>query len=206
MKLTFSPLVSDARGKAGSAVFSSWKGQPYVRSHVIPANPNSVGQQAVRNAMSRLNVLWFSANSELKGAWDYRVSSRSLRMSGFNQFIKTNHSKEKAGTILTVTPPLRDVPWFQFLGISSGSGSGEIEVSWDTALYTGTHQMKLIIRKSGTNQFEVPTYVPATMADGSATITGLTGGEDYDVFGYVKDPVSGLCGESNGELAVTATV
>lgn len=48
-----SPLMSlDASGTVADAlVFSKWKGRNYVRQHVIPSNPQSTAQQAVREAL-----------------------------------------------------------------------------------------------------------------------------------------------------------
>lgn len=45
------PLMSmDASGKFGGAiVFSKWKGRNVVRQLVVPANPNSAGQEVARN-------------------------------------------------------------------------------------------------------------------------------------------------------------
>ena len=45
------PLMSmDASGKFGGAiVFSKWKGRNVVRQLVVPANPNSAGQETARN-------------------------------------------------------------------------------------------------------------------------------------------------------------
>ena len=45
------PLMSmDASGKFGGAiVFSKWKGRNVVRQLVVPANPNSAGQELARN-------------------------------------------------------------------------------------------------------------------------------------------------------------
>ena len=45
------PLMSmSALGKfAGSMVFSIWKGRPYVRQLVTPANPQTAGQETSRN-------------------------------------------------------------------------------------------------------------------------------------------------------------
>lgn len=43
--------VEAAGAYAGVIVFAKWKGRQYVRQLVIPANPHSADQEAVRNAM-----------------------------------------------------------------------------------------------------------------------------------------------------------
>jgi len=54
------PLFSlDASGTIGSAItFARWKGINYARVRVIPANPKTTGQTAVRNIFTNLNELW----------------------------------------------------------------------------------------------------------------------------------------------------
>ena len=50
------PLLSmDASGSvAGAMTFSKWKGRNYVRQLVIPSNPDTAGQQAVRSILGTL--------------------------------------------------------------------------------------------------------------------------------------------------------
>ncbi len=43
---------------ADTLTFAKWKGIQYVRTRVIPANPNSANQQEVRNTFTTLNELW----------------------------------------------------------------------------------------------------------------------------------------------------
>ena len=61
------PLMSmDASGKFGGAiVFSKWKGRNVVRQLVVPANPNSAGQEAARNRTRVTGALqsWVNATA-----------------------------------------------------------------------------------------------------------------------------------------------
>ena len=63
------PLMSiDASGKfGGTIVFSKWKGRNVVRQLVVPANPNSAGQEAARNRTRVTGALhgWVNATSML---------------------------------------------------------------------------------------------------------------------------------------------
>jgi len=83
-----SPLFSDIRNKLGeNVVFSMWKGRPYMRSYVVPANPNSLAQQAQRDHMREIVALY---QANVKGtpahaaAWDVEALPRLI--SGYNQF------------------------------------------------------------------------------------------------------------------------
>ena len=45
-------MSMDASGTfGGTLTYSKWKGKNYVRQHVIPSNPRSVGQQTARGAL-----------------------------------------------------------------------------------------------------------------------------------------------------------
>ncbi|MDG4594208.1 MAG: hypothetical protein P9F75_00690 [Candidatus Contendobacter sp.] len=59
----FSMEASGAYG--GSIVFGKWKGRQYARQLVIPANPNSADQEAVRNRLRATGVIqkWVNATS-----------------------------------------------------------------------------------------------------------------------------------------------
>lgn len=56
-------LVADLSGKVGANVFSHNAGGKYVRVLSIPTNPNTVPQQAVRNAFANLTDQWFNTLS-----------------------------------------------------------------------------------------------------------------------------------------------
>jgi hypothetical protein len=85
-----SALFTDIRNKLGdSVVFSMWKGRPYMRSYVKPANPQSDAQTANRLQMAAIvelyqtNVKGTAANA---AAWDTEALADSI--SGYNQFTK----------------------------------------------------------------------------------------------------------------------
>lgn len=85
------PLFSlTASGTIGDVItFSSWKGLPYVRSRVIPANPQTDDQTSIRNTMTA-GVSTYRDNAKVPAAsrtsWDFYASGTG--MSGFNRFIK----------------------------------------------------------------------------------------------------------------------
>lgn len=95
MKLTGPMFSLDARGTIGSAItFSFWKGINYARARVIPNNPKSDEQMAVRNIVSDASIAWktsatvggvaISSNYKLA----YNTAAAGMAMSGFNLFIK----------------------------------------------------------------------------------------------------------------------
>lgn len=83
-----SPLFSDIRNKLGeNVVFSMWKGRPYMREYVIPANPRTLAQTANRLHMAAIIELYQSnvkGTPAHKAAWN--VAALSKVISGFNLF------------------------------------------------------------------------------------------------------------------------
>lgn len=85
-----SPIFSDIRNKLGeNVVFSMWKGRPYMRSYVKPANPETDGQTANRLHMAALVAVWqghIKVTPEVLTLWN--AAALSQLISGYNRFIK----------------------------------------------------------------------------------------------------------------------
>lgn len=84
------PMFSfEASGTIGNiATFSKWKGRPYVRQRVIPANPKSVLQVSTRAMMQFLSQRWVSMGATPKGTWDALAAAGQY--SPFNAYIGRN--------------------------------------------------------------------------------------------------------------------
>lgn len=90
------PLFSlDARGQVGKAiVFSFWKGVNYVRQHVVPANPQSTDQTAVRDLIHDASIAWKLGSTvgatTIDAAYKlaYNTAASGQAYSGFNLFIR----------------------------------------------------------------------------------------------------------------------
>lgn len=100
-----SALFSDIRNKLGDqVVFSQWKGRPYMRSYTVPANPNTLAQQAQRNQMKNI-VQMFQQNIKgtpaLKAAWNTEALPELI--SGFNIFTKYGRDVTLGALDLTAT-------------------------------------------------------------------------------------------------------
>ena len=104
------PLFSlTASGTIGDVItYSNWKGLPYVRTRVIPANPQTAGQVSIRYMMSSGVSAWqdtASVPAASRLSWDYYASGTG--MSGFNRYIKlfieTNSSTWP--TFTNIDPP-----------------------------------------------------------------------------------------------------
>lgn len=101
MPTTTAPLLSfDARGQiAKTQVYSSWKGQSYVRRYVVPANPRSSDQTMTRSVFTWLNNVWRIAPTDFLAPWQEAVKSR--RMIDRNLWIQQNLPVLRPGDDLT---------------------------------------------------------------------------------------------------------
>lgn len=80
-------ILGPVDGKIGSVVGFQWKGIPAIRSYAIPANPQTVGQQANRSVFSDLVFMGRALlSSVLQPYWD----PFQTKMSGFNRFMQVN--------------------------------------------------------------------------------------------------------------------
>lgn len=88
------PLLSlSAAGKfANTLVAAVWKGIPYMRQYVIPANPRTTDQVAHRNLFTAAVDFWqtLKAVAIMKTAWALEALVSPDTQSGFNCFIQNN--------------------------------------------------------------------------------------------------------------------
>ena len=84
------PLLSfGASGQIGNAqVYSSWKGIPYARRYVIPANPKTAKQTSNRAVWQMLNAAFLYAPAAIKQAFDAYAVGKPL--TGRNKFFQDN--------------------------------------------------------------------------------------------------------------------
>ena len=86
------PLLSfGAAGQIGDTlVYASWKGRPYSRRYVIPANPRTAAQTQTRNTFRYLSRLFQYLPSTATAAWN--LYGDTNRFTALNGFIKQNLS------------------------------------------------------------------------------------------------------------------
>lgn len=94
-----------ASGTIGDVItYSNWKGLHYVRSRVIPANPQTAPQTSIRNTLTA-GVSTYRDDVQVpatsRSSWDFYASGTG--MSGFNRYIKkfieTNTQEEAPWTV-----------------------------------------------------------------------------------------------------------
>jgi len=123
-------ILGGFSGKVGPVVGGSWKGIDYMRGYVVPANPNSSGQQVVR---SKWSVITGMASSLLSTLITTFWNPFAVQMSGFNRWIQVNYSTLDGSNDLTITSLMTQgtlEPVLSPVAVYT-SGSGDLTVSFD---------------------------------------------------------------------------
>lgn len=193
MATTIAPLLSfGASGAiAKTQVYATWKGRPYARRYVIPANPNTVDQQETRSTFRWLNSVWKFMPTNAVAAW--QLYGQNSRFTDRNGFIKINLSPLRSAADLTdfsFSPSAGG--GLAAAGISIAAGAGQLAVTITApTLPTGwtiVEGIAAAIRQqdpqSGT-LYQVFSAVDAATPF-IPTITGLVTGQVYVVGGWFK--------------------
>jgi len=92
MSKVTAPLLSfGASGAiAKTQVYATWRGIPYVRRYVIPANPRTMGQILTRNIFTGLELRWKQSGPLVREPWNrFAVGQKFV---GRNAYIGKNIS------------------------------------------------------------------------------------------------------------------
>jgi len=191
------PLLSfSGGGSIGKAVtFSKWKGIPYTRQYVIPANPQTVDQMARRDIFSWLNLLYRAMTADLIAPWDASVVGRPLTPR--NQFLKTNLQPLVVAlntSGLVASPGVAAGPAPSAFNAATGGAAGEVDIditegtlpdgwSVDTATLW---MMKAGAITLATFDPEIQSNTISSPGPYSATLTGEVNAQNYQCFGFFK--------------------
>lgn len=116
-------------GKVGGTIAAMWKGINYLKAYVVPANPNSVGQQAQRTKFKAVVLL---AQSLIPTLITTFWNPFAVGMSGFNAFVKNIFPAVSSVGLIQVAcqvvkGTLESTP---ILTATYNTGTGGIEVTW----------------------------------------------------------------------------
>lgn len=141
MKIKFSALVSDMRGKLNGSVASRNRGGSYLRNKTTPVNPQTPDQQVYRSAFGAISSTWRSLpeafrESYRNGADEFPyidIFGDTRHLSGPQLFQKTTMNKYKVlGSIpseaFTPPPAFPAFPEDAELYLSAGDGIVEVNL------------------------------------------------------------------------------
>lgn len=195
MPKTTAPLLSfDARGQiAKTQVYSSWKGIAYARRYTVPANPRTVKQTANRAIWQLLNQAWLYAPASVQAAFNTFAVGKPL--TGRNKFFSENQK------LLATDPTATDLTGFVFspgargglppVSVVATPGDDLLDVAIGVPVIPSGWSVTstvacAIVNQDPTDAFDT-TFVAdvETVAPGTNQITGLTGGTEYVVGGFI---------------------
>lgn len=193
MARTTAPLLSfDARGQlAKTMVYSSWKGIPYVRRHVIPANPRTTAQQTVRKTFALLREMWKLGPAQLYDTWNSFAQGRPF--TGMNKLVGENvrvlNGETDMNNFIGSPGSKGGLPPVSFVAVAGGA-PGEIDVTFVNATppsgWTLVSNVTLWFKDQPPDGIFVGPIAAHTEAGPGLTytITGLDTGDDYQVVGW----------------------
>lgn len=127
-----SAMIGELRGSIGSTCFARNSFSTYARIKAIPTNPNTILQRARRNAFTILTAQWNSVlTSAQRTGWNAFASQvtwqnplgQSIRITGFNHFMRLNTLKilggltvQAAAPVVNQMPPPPSIPNFAVTG------------------------------------------------------------------------------------------
>lgn len=188
MAKTTGPLLSlGAAGTVASAMtFSKWKGIPYVRQRVIPANPNTIAQQETRSVFANASNIWKGAAALFTAPWDRFAVGQPL--TGRNAFMKEFVSRLRGQPDLTAmlfAPSAKGGTPLDAMVVTPGSGSLSVAVTAPTPP-TGWTLASVTAAAIIDDDPETMTDYTVTVADNNAepytvVLNGLTAASTYRV-------------------------
>lgn len=215
MAKTTAPLLSfGGSGQiAKTMVYSTWKGVPYVRRHVVPANPNTLAQQATRTLFAQLREMWKVAPSLVTDAWNAFALGRPF--TGMNKYVGENIRVlrgEADFANFIGSPGAKGGPAPTTWLATTGAGSGEINVDFTVpSPPTGWTLKKSVVsafpdQTPGGIFTGIISAYEITVAPWDHAITGLQAGTDYVVSGWlVWEKPDGSAAYSVGTSQIVAS-
>lgn len=187
------PLLSWGAGGqiAKTQVYAQWKGRPYVRQYVVPANPNSPGQQLTRNTFKYLNRLWAYLPAGALGAWDLYATNQ--RYTARNGWLSVNTSTLRDKTDLTdIILSIGAGSGIVAQGMAVVGGAGTATVTLTTpalpAGWTITRAWAMAVASVDPQTSDVYQAIAANddAAPYEIVLNGLTNGQEYVVGGWFE--------------------
>ena len=179
-------ILGGFSGKVGPVVGAKWKDIDYMRGYVIPANPNTAGQQTVRAKFAYLVALArLIIPTVLQPYWDRFYTD----MSGFNAWISKNYALasstgELGASAIMAKGTLETVP---IISCVYTAGTGNCVVTYDTGTNgngLATDNVLLVMYNKTTDLLQF-FEMGVTRADGSVTGDIAINLSPANVFAYI---------------------
>ena len=173
-KLTAPLLSLGASGKiADTLVMATWKGIPYARQYVIPANPKTTDQTNQRNAFKASVAAWrnYITDATVREAWRVWAGIQASAMSNFNAAVGQLNPILLGDADASFATSIAEASQVLTVSCENMDDGGQGDEAGDFQIWTGT---------KSTNMTQLETK---TLAAGDLVTSDL--GDDGDVI-YVE--------------------
>lgn len=135
MKIKYSALVSDARGKLNGSVASKNRYGSYLRNKITPVNPQTTAQMEARQRFGSLSSAWGGLTIGQRNSWNNATKDFPFtdifgdikHLSGNSLFVKLNSNLEKVGSpIIEVAPQVQGLSTLPAFDVDMTVVAGEI--------------------------------------------------------------------------------
>ena len=194
-KLTGPLLSFGSRGQIGKTlVTSKWRGVPYARQYVTPANPRTTAQQENRTRFAFLREAWKLAPADVRLPWDTFALGRPFL--GLNKFVGENNrllvGQSDLSTMIMSPGARGGLPPVSFAAVA-GAATGSISATIVPPAqlpdqWTITQWVAVAIpEQDPVGIFEGPFVAGAqALAATPVVLTGLGAGTVCRVFGFIE--------------------
>ena len=147
MKVKYSALVSDMRGKLNGSVASKNRFGSYLRNKKTPVNLRSPSQTGVRQKFTVNAQAWRGLTASQRQQWNAAVVNFKKKnifgdvheLSGFGLYCRLNgHIANIAGTIISVPPLPTSVEGISSLTLTAAHGTPALQATFSPAIDAAT--------------------------------------------------------------------
>jgi len=197
-----------ASGSIGNAItFSTWKGRPYARELVVPANPKSGLQTGFRSMFRFLSQQWINQSAADQATWDDLADQ--IVASPFNAFMRHNQRRWRnyktptqaypaleAGTVATLSP-----------SFDADTGVGSVLLSWTISVLADNWGIIIYRSPTGTFTPSLSNAVQIVLCDTAAAFSWLDTPLEVQTWYYNAALITneGVMGTLEGECEADAT-
>ncbi len=202
------PFMSlDASGTlADTLTASKWKGRNYIRQRIVPSNPRSVMQVAIRAMFKFLSQAWAGIGTTPQGSWADRAGLTNI--SPFNAYMSRNQALWREFSPPSQTDPNPGTGTPPVLTLDSAVG-GAAHIDLTFTLTTANGIWGVMIFRSPTGSFTtslanciaiIPMSTPGAHVYTDSDLAAGT--YYYDARAFTTE---GVLGAEEGEQSGTAT-
>lgn len=137
-KIKFGMMMTDARGKLGGQVFSKNKAGSYVRTKVVPTNPQTGFQATARALFTSISQGWSALSNAQRASWNSAVGEWAKtdvfgdlkNPTGKNLYQRLNNQAQSAGlSAVTDVPAKLEMPSEIVSAVAIAVGAGTLTLT-----------------------------------------------------------------------------